>query len=102
MITATRLPESWEKQDICRLSNGWKATVEYNSRHGYFVKRLDSPEGKTWLASNGHPPELGAEHYNRIFGHDQYVDLPDFAQEWQDGDQYHLVRPSFLYTPKGE
>ncbi len=99
-ITANRLPESWEKQDIYRLSNGWKATVEWNQCHGPFIKRLDSPDdSQMWLASNGDPPELGADHYNKIFGHSKYVDLPDFAQAWRDPEPRGLVRPLFERIP---
>lgn len=76
--------KSWEKQWVWDLENGWEATEEYGC-YGDFIKRLDSPDGKIWLCSNGTKKDgLGADHYNKIFGHEKYIDLPDFAAGWLD------------------
>lgn len=89
--------KSWEKQTLWKLENGWVATEEWNHFHGSFIKRLDSPEGKMWLASNGSKENIysigGAEKANEIFGGDKYVDLPDWAEAWRD--DFGLVRLNF-------
>ena len=56
--------ESWEKQSVFDLENGWKATVEYNSHYGQFISRLEK-DGICWHCSNG---------INEF--------LPDFAHDW--------------------
>jgi hypothetical protein len=95
MITGKILPESWEKAKHFKLSNGWIAIINYNSFHGEYITQL-SKNGKVWLASNGSIENgLGAEHYNKVFKTDKYIDLPDFAKEWRDNNQYKLVRPNF-------
>jgi hypothetical protein len=73
--------ESWEKQSVYDLDNGWSATLEY-SHYGEMVARLDSPDRKTyWHCSNG------------------IKDLPEFAREWLNGGDWwaiqDLVRPKF-------
>jgi hypothetical protein len=94
-MKATKNKRSWEKQEIWDLKNGWTATVEHG-HHGEFVKRLDSPSGKMWLACNGDPKDgLGADHYNKILEDDRYIDLPEFAIPWRDNNRFKLVRPKF-------
>ena len=73
--------ESWEKQSVYSLDNGWVATVEW-SHYGEMVSRLDSSDGKLyWHCSDG------------------LDDLPEFARPWLEtvvqsaGTQ--LVRPRF-------
>lgn len=73
--------QSWEKQAIYDLDNGWQARVEM-SHYGEHVVRLDSPDRKTyWHCSNG------------------IKDLPEFAREWVNGGDFFttadLVRPKF-------
>lgn len=91
-MKAKLLPESWEKQKIAMLENGWKVTEEYNIHYGSFVKRLDSPDGKVWVACNG---LNGAEKCNKIFGCDKYIDLPDFALPYVN--KHGLVNPFYTF-----
>lgn len=104
-MNATYDKRSWEKCKVLNLENGWTAYEQYNTCHGSYVSALHSPDGKIWQASNGSPETAviingeaygGAENANRIFGGDKYIDLPDFAQEWQDGEGFgRLVRPKY-------
>ena len=94
-MKATRDKRSWEKQTLWKLENGWIATEEYSDHYGGFIKKLDSPDGKMWLASNGTPEQgLGAEHYNKVFGVSYYVDLPEFAAPWVN--EHRMVSPEHL------
>ena len=73
--------ESWEKQSVYDLDNGWRATEEY-SHYGPHIVRLDSPDRKTyWHCSNG------------------IKDLPEFARAWLFGGDWFttkdLVKPDF-------
>ena len=80
--------QSWEKQSVYKLDNGWTATLEYNMSYGEFISRLDAPKGH--LLGNGKP-----------YWHcsDGLAHLPDFAQGWREvvvktaGDE--LVRAGF-------
>lgn len=102
MITGKRTSKSGAGMTVWKLSNGWTLTEQYNSFYGSIVTHLESPDGKLWLASNGESGEPeesrgigGAENANKIFNTDIYIDLPDFAKEWQDNDRHKLVRPKF-------
>jgi hypothetical protein len=74
--------ESWEKQSVWELDNGWRATESY-SHYGEMIQRLDNPKGGYWHCSDG------------LDG------LPDFAREWieelrnEHGVFARLVRPRF-------
>lgn len=99
-MKATVSKKSWEKQTIWNLENGWQATEEYNIHYGPYLTRLESPDGKIWLASNGTKENgVGAEFYNKVFNTDKYIDLPDFANSWVEivnkNANVGLVRPKF-------
>lgn len=74
--------ESWEKQNVYDLDNGYRVTVEYNQHYGDMVSRIDAPdETYYWHCSNGKDG------------------LPEFAREWikpvAPGHWMTLVRPLF-------
>jgi len=81
--------ESWEKQSVFLLDNGWMVTVE-NSYYGEIVARLDK-DGKYWHCSNG-IENTGGISVNT-------VPLPEFARSWVNGGDHcsskNLVRPNF-------
>lgn len=93
-LEAVTTPESWAKQTYYLLSNGWTA-VEEHCVYGGFIRTLKSPEGKVWEASNGKPPNLGAEYYNEMLSTNKYIDLPEFAKEWRSKQWHGLVRRCF-------
>ena len=88
MIGTFNNQQSWEKQSVYVLDNGWTATLEYNSCYGEMISRLDAPKGQ--ILASGKP-----------YWHcsDGLKDLPDFARPWLEvvvkscNDQ--LVRPGF-------
>jgi hypothetical protein len=67
--------QSWEKQSVYKLDNGWTATLEY-SHYGEMVSRLDSPKGE--IVSYKNAPQ-GKAYWHCSDGH---TDLPDFARPW--------------------
>lgn len=73
--------ESWEKQDVYTLSNGYTATIEFNRAYGDMVCRFDWGRDKHWHCSEG------------------LDDLPEFAREWvevvHEVAGIKLVRPKF-------
>jgi hypothetical protein len=56
--------ESWEKQTVYTLSNGYTATIEFNRAYGDMISRFDWGKGNYWHCSNG---------LDR---------LPEFARAW--------------------
>ncbi|MHC4299599.1 MAG: hypothetical protein ACYS7Y_20155 [Planctomycetota bacterium] len=72
--------ESWEKQSVYTLSNGYTATIEYG-HYGDMICRFDWGDGEYWHCSNG------------LDG------LPEFAREWVEvvnpNCGQKLVRPKF-------
>ena len=100
-MTATVLPQSWEKQTYYQLSNGWIA-VEEEGHYGWFIRTLENKKtGKRWEASNGiKENKLGADHYNKLLKTDKYIDLPDFAKDWKEKEWPNLVRRKFTVNWK--
>lgn len=74
---------SWEKQQVWKLDNGFRATVEHSTHYGDMVVRLDFPDGGYWQCSGGD------------------ACLPGFAFNWVEeirndrGVIAKLVRPLF-------
>ena len=93
MTTATKITatpnhtESWEKQAVYDLDNGFTVTVEYNSHYGDMVTRIDTareknyPDTMVWHCSNG------------------LDSLPEWAEPWIEvvnpTANIRLVRPEF-------
>jgi hypothetical protein len=79
--------ESWEKQAVYDLSNGFTVTVEFSHCYGDMISRIDNatvkdyPETMVWHCSNG------------------LATLPEWAEPWievvQQAAQIKLVRPGF-------
>lgn len=80
--------QSWEKQSVWKLENGWIATVEYNTIYGGMISRLEAPNGE--LLATG-----------KAYWHcsDGLSTLPDFARLWVEtvvqSSNTQLVRPRF-------
>lgn len=85
--------QSWEKQQVFKLDNGWTATVEYSVHYGEMVSRLDSPKGEIVSHKNA---TKGKAYWHCSDGLD---DLPDFAQSWREvvvmSAQTEIIRPRF-------
>lgn len=71
--------QSWLRQHVFTLENGWTATIE-SSYYGDMISCLEK-DGYVWHCSNGQ------------------ADLPEFAREWVQpiapGHWQTLVRPLF-------
>lgn len=100
-LSGKRLPESWEKQAIYRLSNGCKVTVEYGPHYGDYVKCLETPDGKAFYGCNGH---LSADRkdFGQTATDGDWSKFPpelEFAREWiqpvAPGHWQTLMRPMF-------
>lgn len=99
-LTGVMDPRSWEKSTWWKLSNGWIA-IEHHTHYGPAITCLLTPDEKQrWEASNGWPGDKhstgGAAKANALFGGNKYIDLPEFAKDWVDQNEYpRLVRPKF-------
>lgn len=82
--------QSWEKQQIYDLDNGWSATVEH-SHYGPMVSRLDSPAGE--VVSFKNCPK-GKPYWHCSDGFD---DLPEFARPWLK--TIHQLTGTQIVTP---
>lgn len=56
--------QSWEKQQVFKLENGYTAIVSWNNSYGELVTCLTHPKLGTWHACNG------------------LAELPQFAHAW--------------------
>ena len=75
--------ESWEKQQVFLLDNGWKATIEFHQTYGEFIKRLDFPKGQAF--------PNGTSYWITSYGRST---LPKFAKGWVE--KHGLVRVRFV------
>jgi hypothetical protein len=79
-MNGTYMPyESWEKQSVWKLDNGWIATTGYSVHYGEFVQRFDIPTGKHTNGKTYWHCSDGIEH------------LPDFAKPWLRGGDFHTT-----------